>query len=527
MTYRQPSVMSHNFAVNPQISVPRSSFNRSFAVKTTFNAGYLVPIFVDEILPGDTVNLRTTIFTRFATLLFPLMDNIYIDTLWFFVPNRLLWDHWEEFCGYQANPGDSTSFIIPTVTSTNTTDFNELTIYDYMGIATKKSGVAINVLPLRAYYKIYNDWIRDENLQNSVTLLTDDGPDPVSTYTLLRRGKRYDYFTSSLPTPQKGSAVSLPLGTTAPVKADATFQLMPSGGTYPADARSFTMTSGNGSTGWSANNSVSTTTTIYAKGLYTDLSTATSATINQLRQSITLQQYQERAMRGGTRYVEVLKAFFGVTSPDFRLQRAELLAVHSTPLQVNTVAQTSGTGLTGQTTPIASLSAYATAVAHNNGFIKSFVEHGYVLGLVSARADLTYQDGTDRMWYNSTKYDFYWPDFAHVGEQAVLQREILTTGTASDTNVWGYVPAFDHYRYKPSKVTGLFRTNATGTLDSWTLTQDLSGGVALNSTFIQENPPTTRVKATVGDPDFLADIWHNYIHVRPLPINGIPGLRRL
>lgn len=525
---KQQSVMQHNFSVAPQAVVPRSSFDRSYGIKTTFNAGYLIPFHVDEVLPGDTHNLQATIFARFATLLFPLMDNVHLDCFFFFVPNRLVWEHWEQFNGYQANPGDSTSYVLPTVTSANTTDFGETTIYDYFGIATKKSGVAIQSLPLRCYSLIWNEWFRDENLQNSVTQNFDDGPDAPSDFTLLRRGKRFDYFTSSLPTPQKGAAVSLPLGTSAPVVRNNTNPTF-TDFTNNYDLR---VIAGSSVVNWDVPG-IATSAVVFGSstdpadtGLIADLSTATAATINQMRQAIAIQRMREKDMRGGTRYVEVLKAHFGVTAPDFRLQRPELLAVYSTPINIHTVMQTSGTGISSQTTPQANLAGFGTAIAMKNGFVKSFVEHGYVIGLMSARADLTYQQGTDRMWYNSTRFDFYWPEFANLGEQAVLMREIYTLGTSADVDVWGYQEAWAHYRYKNSKITGLFRSNATGTLDSWHLSQDLSSP-ALNSTFIVDNPPTTRVKATSGDPDFLADIYVKLISARPMPMYSVPGLARL
>lgn len=524
---RLPSVMKHDFSRTPQAVIPRSSFDRSHGYKTTFNAGYLIPFFVDEVIPGDTHHLRSTVFLRFATLLFPLMDNIHVDIQYFFVPMRILQDNFEKLMGYQKNPGDSTSYLFPTVTSTNTTDFGEGTIYDYFGIATKKSGVAVNSMPLRAYNKIWNDWYRSERLQNSVIENVDDGPDAVSDFALLRRGKRFDYFTSCLDAPQAGAATEIPIANTAPIilnPSSAPYSIpvvkQASNGAVLSGALS-----GQAATGYLLAGATGATIDLSTSHV-ADLSSAAAVTINDLRLAITTQQFNERTIRAGNRYQETLWSHYGVHGGDARLQRSELLSVYTHMMQVNAVPQTSGTGISSQTTPQANLAGYSTGVCHKAGFIKSFVEHGYIIGLISARADLTYQNGTDRMWFNSTKFDLYWPEFAHLGEQAVLQREIETLGTGADTGVFGYLPAWDHYRTKLSKITGLFRTNATGTLDSWHLAQDLSTP-ALNSTFIVENPPTTRVKATSGDPDFIMDTYHHLISARPLPAHGVPGLTRL
>ena len=523
---KMKSVMSHNFSQSPQADVPRSSFDRSHGIKTTFDAGYLVPIFIDEVLPGDTHKLNATLFARFATLLYPMMDNMFLDTQFFFVPTRLVWDSWQKFCGERTpNPDSSIDFTIPTVTSANTTDFNQSSIYDYFGIATKIANVEVNSLPLRAYNLIYNEWYRDENLQNGVTVSTADANDDPADFALLRRGKRYDYFTSCLPWPQKGTAVPLPLGTVAPVQGKDTAIWVHEG------TNDLTLNTQSGTNFVSFGSDPGTSLGLkWGKdadftltGLEADLSAATAATINDLRESFQIQRFQEREARGGTRYTEILRSFFGVTSPDQRLQRPEYLGGGSSPLVVTPVAQTSGTGQTGQNTPQANLSAYGTVTCMGNGFIKSFVEHGYIIGLASVRADLNYQQGTHRLWNRSERFDFYWPVFSHLGEQPVIMKELYTLGTAADNNVFGYQEAWADYRYKMSVCTGLFRSNATGTLDAWHLAQELSSP-SLNATFIQENPPTTRVKATSGDPDFVLDGYINLISVRPMPTYSVPGL---
>ncbi len=514
---KQRSVMGHKFSEVPRADIPRSSFDRSHGLKTAFDAGLLIPIFIDEALPGDTFNLNMTAFARLATPIFPLMDNMFLETFFFAVPHRLLWDNWEKFCGSQDDPGDSTSFLIPTKALGTP---NVGSIYDYMGVPLTVTGtVNLNALPFRAYQLIWNDWFRDENLQDSVTLDTGDGPD-VTGFTVLRRGKRHDYFTSCLPSPQKGVAVGLPLGIEAPVVGDGSpIGVTDPGLTWERDlshvAQDVLLATDPTGTG-----NIYLNTDPLQSGMIADLSTATAATINQLREAFQIQKLLERDARGGTRYTEVIKAHFGVTSPDARLQRPEYLGGGSSPVIVSQVPQTSETGTTAQ----GNLAAYATANLHNHGFTKSFTEHCVLIGLISVRADITYQQGLDRMWSRQSRFDYYWPALSRIGEQSVLNREIFAEGIAADALVFGYQERYAEYRYKPSRITGIMRSDAAGTLDSWHLSQDFSALPVLNASFIEDNPPVDRVIAVPTEPHFIFDSYFSLRCARPMPLFGVPGM---
>lgn len=530
--------VQHLFSQVPTAQIPRSKFNRSHGLKTTFDSGYLVPIFVDEVLPGDTFTMDCTLFSRVSTLISPIMDNLYLDTFWFFVPERLLFEHFENMCGQQDNPTDSTDYLFPTIKSPTGTGFEVGSIADYFGLPTGVANLEVRAEPFRAYNLIYNEWFRDENLQESLPFTKADS-DQYSNYKLVRRGKRHDYFTSALPWPQKGPGVELPFGGTANVVTNNKDILFSSGASLPHGSGSTSISPtfsdvalGGRSYSFSSGNVINTNTDSNVgfsalrfgseSGLQVDLTSATSITINQFREAFQIQRWYERAARGGTRYTEIIRSFFGVVSPDARLQRPEYLGGSSNRIDVNVIPQTSGTT---DVSPQANLSAFAVGTnGRGNGFSKSFTEHGWIIGLVNVRADLTYQQGVNRMWTRSTKFDMYWPTFAFLGEQAVLNKEIYAQGTADDDGVFGYQERYAEYRYAPSQITGKFRSTYEQSLDSWHLAQKFENLPKLNPEFIVDNPPVDRVVAVPSEPQFLLDAWFNLNCVRPMPVYGVPGL---
>lgn len=522
--HRNPSVMKHSFSQVPSAEIPRSKFNRSHGHKTAFNSGYLVPFYVDEVMPGDTFSVNVTSFARLATPIFPLMDNMYMDTQFFFVPFRLIWDNWEKQQGAQVDPGDSTDFLEPQIVAPAGGHAPE-SIYDYMGIPPGVANLAHSALPLRAYALAWNQWYRDQNLQDSIPISKGDGPDLATAYTLLKRGKRHDYFTACLPWPQKGQAVQIPLGTVAPVVGTGGSPLFNLPGNTPATSNLNFVASDNvfariqGGSGATASGIATWNTT----ALQADLTQATAATINSLRQAFAIQKMFERDARGGTRYIEVVQAHWKVKSPDARLQRVEFLGGGSTPIMINPVPQTSASG-TYADSPQGNLAAYGTGLGTGHGFHMSFTEHGLVLGLVSIRADLTYQQGLERMWSRRTRVDRYWPALAHLGEQAVLRKEIYATGVqAEDETVFGYQERAGDYRYKPSRISGVFRSSHPQSLDAWHLSQEFGSAPVLGAQFIEENPPVDRVVAVTTEPQFICDFYIQAMCARPMPVFGVPG----
>lgn len=604
---RMPSHMKAHFSVVPSSPVARSSFDRSHSLKTTMDLDWLNVVYVDEILPGDTFSLRSTHLCRLNTLVQPLLDNISLSLQFFFVPCRILWDRFEDFITGSdqpvawtgENPADK--LFVPQAFAP-AGGYKEGSIYDYFGLPTKVANFKHSVLPLRAYNLIWNEYYRDQNLQESVPVWTGDADPKVNElgeedvngspyqYTLLKRCKRWDYFTSGLPGLQKGPSVGISLAAgdsgRLPVQGLAIEAVNPNytGGTFNPSMVGYTglnsspiavagsniqstfydanglieasddryIASGNFGpsngnprvvvsgktqatfTPKSGSSSVQNFSPITGENwpIYVDLGSASSVTINALRNAITLQHWFEASARYGTRYTEVLNGFFNVHSGDARLQRPEYLGGLKTYIQVNPVVQTSSTD---NVSPQGNLAAYALSTGSKHLFTKSFVEHGYIIGLCSAQSDLSYQQGLEKLWSRFSRYDFYWPTFSHLSEEPILNQEIYcqsddevdSNGVSINSLPFAYQERYGSYRYKPSRVTGLFRSNATGTLDSWHLAQKFDNLPTLNKTFIESNTPIDRVLAVPDQPDLLCDFYFSLRCVRPMPIYSVPGLRRL
>jgi hypothetical protein len=538
------SAMPRGLTSIPSVKIPRSTFNRTHGYKTTFDAGYLVPFYCDEVLPGDTFNLNATLFARLSTPLHPTMDNMYMDTQFFFVPNRIIWDNFKAFMG-ETRDAYATSYLIPVLDSTTypAAGFASGTIYDYLGLPVLIPNTApgfiaptyINALPLRALNSIYNFWYRDQNIQVELPTNTGDGPDDMADYALFRRGKQKDYFTGALPWPQKSStlpnvASQFPIyGAPAPVtgigKANnatwtgASVNVYETGNATPVNYPindNFIVDPA------AANDQLAIRQDAGGANypaIYAQLNNASMyGIVNELRTAVQIQRFYERDARGGNRYSELVYSHFGVTFPA-PIDRPEYLGGSSDMINITPVAQTSKT----DTSPQGNLAGYGTGFTRPR-FTKSFNEHGYVIGLVSVRADLNYQQNIDKMWTRSTKFDFFWPTFAHLGEQPVMCREIGTSFTIGDDNVFGYQERYAEYRYKPSLITGLFRSAAAGSLDSWHLAQDFTVRPSLNPSFIQSNPPIARIVAVPAEPNFIMDSVVNLKCARPMPVISVPGM---
>lgn len=535
---KNPTVDLHNFAMVPRSEVPRSRFRMEKSYKTSFDSSFLVPFYVDEVLPGDSFNVKAHMVARLATPIVPVMDNLVLETFFFFVPYRLLWDNWVKLMGERAQPQDSTDFLVPQMVSP-AGGYGIGTLFDYMGLPTlgqvgPTDTVSHSCLPLRAYNLVYREWFRDQNLiDNSYIppISTGDGPDLPSSYLLARRGKRHDYFSQALPWTQKSATpVSLPLGTTAPVISTGTG--VPSfRGTTDLTPRNLSFNSGVTDTSWSAIGGAQELSQWDTTALVADLSAATAATINQIRQAFQIQRLLEKDARGGTRYSEMVNQHFGVQMTDAKW-RPVYLGGGKSYVSINQVVQTAMT-LAGST-PQGNVAAFGT-VSGRHGFNASFDEHGCVLGIMNVRADLTYQQGLRRMWSRRTRFDFYHPVFQALGEQAVLNKEIYCVGSATggissgdqDMQVFGYVPRWDEYRYQPSEITSLMRSTAASTIDIWHLAQHFTALPTLNATFISENVPMERilaVGAAAAGQQFLLDCFFQIQAVRPLPMYSHPGM---
>lgn len=540
-----------HFALNPtRLDMSRSTFNRDHSVKTSFNVGDIVPFFVEEVLPGDTFDITTSKVVRMPSLLTPIMDNIYLDTYYFFVPNRLCWTHWRELMGENTQSAwiPTVEYQVPQITAP-ATGWNIGTIADYFGIPTGVPGLSVNALPFRAYALICNEWFRDENLSDPLNIPVDDatvtGVNAGIFVTDVAKGglpykaaKYHDYFTSCLPGPQKGPDVKIPVAAGGKVPVYATSEntpVIPSGftntqikGYFPSLSKAYNL----GAAISGDNPGVVTFGAgVGAENFWTPVNLwaleadPVAATINQLRMAFQIQKLYERDARGGTRYISILRSHFGVTSPDARLQRPEYLGGNRIPIVIDEIRQTSATSESG--TPQGTPTGQSRTTDVHHDVKKSFVEHGFIIGVMVARYDHTYQQGLDRFWSRKDRFDYYWPVFANIGEQAVLNKEIYAQGTAEDDEVFGYQEAWADYRYKPSRVTGEMRSKAPQSLDIWHLADDYSARPSLSDSWIREDSGTVNRVLAVSETNsnqLWCDIFVKNRATRPMPLYSIPGL---
>lgn len=544
------NVESH-FALNPtRLDIRRSRFDRSYSHKLSFNVGDLIPFHIEEVLPGDTFSVDSSKVVRMQSLITPIMDNVYLDTYYFFVPNRLCWEHWRQFCGENTESAwiPATDYQIPQLSAPED-GWNIGGIADYFGIPTGVPGLTVSALPFRAYALICDQWFRDENLMDPLNIPVDDatvqGVNTGVAVTDVAKGgkpfvasKYHDYFTSCLPSPQKGPDVLIPVveGQNFPVVPLAEEQAE-----LPEYAM-FLRKAGQPApgTGYSIQNSGALSTAGTTEPVALDKFEAllaptnlwavttgfsSAASINQLRLAFQIQKFYERDARGGTRYIELLKSHFGVTSPDSRLQRPEYLGGNRIPITINQVVQQSATmeGSTPQGTPV----GLSQTTDRHSDFTKSFTEHGFIIGVMCARYTHTYQQGIERFWSRKSKFDYYWPVFANIGEQAVLNKEIYAQGTPEDDEVFGYQEAWADYRYKPNRVSGEMRSAAPQSLDVWHLADDYEQLPKLSEDWVREDGKTVdRVLAVQSSNanQLFADIYIKQQVTRAMPLYSVPGL---